>query len=65
MRQSMASHQVETFLVVLALIVAMMAAAALYMFAAVCRMFLALQERVAVRGTPIVTRVKFGKCRRK
>ena len=61
----MASHQVETALLLLALVVVFMVAAALYAFAGVCRMSLDLQERVAVRGTPIVTRVKFGKCRRK
>jgi len=59
----MASHQIETVFLVLAFIAAFMAALALYAFAAVCQMSLALQERVAVRGTPIVTRVKFGKCR--
>jgi len=61
----MASYQVETVLLVLVFIVAFSAAAALYAFMLVCRMSLDLQERVAVRGTPIVTRVKFGKCRRK
>jgi len=59
----MASHQIETALLVLAFVVVFMAAVALYTFAVVCRMSLDLQERVAVRGTPIVTRVKFGKCR--
>jgi len=59
----MASHQVETALLVLAFTVLFMAAAALYTFAGVCRMSLDLQERVAVRGTPIITRVKFSKCR--
>jgi len=61
----MASHQIETALLVLAFIVACTAAVALYAFTAVCRMSLNLQEQVAVRGTPIVTWVKFGKCRRK
>ena len=61
----MASHQIETTLLVLAFVVVFMAAVALYAFTAVCRVSLDLQERVAVRGTPIVTRVKFGKCRRK
>jgi len=59
----MASYQLETALLVLAFIVVGMAAAALHAFAAVCRMSLTLQEHVAVRGTPIVTRVKFNKCR--
>jgi len=61
----MASYQVETVLLVLAFVVAFSAAAALYTFAMVCWMSLDLQEQVAVRGTPIVTRVKFGKCRHK
>jgi len=60
----MASHQVETALLILAFVVVFMAAAAVYAFVGVCWMSLDLQERVAVRGTPIVTRVKFGKCRR-
>jgi len=58
----MASHQIETALLVLAFIIACMAAIALHAFTAVCRMSLDLQERVAVRGTPIMMRVKFGKC---
>ena len=61
----MASYQVETVLLVLATVVALSIAAALYAFALVCQMSLDLQEQVAVRGTPIVTRVKFGKCRHK
>jgi len=59
----MASYQVETALIVLSLLVALVGAIALYAFATVCRMSLDLQEWVAIRGTPIVTRVKFGKCR--
>ena len=61
----MASHQIDTTLLVLAFVVVFMAAAAVCAFARVCWMSLDLQERVAVRGTPIITRVKFGKCRRK
>jgi len=61
----MASYQIETALLILAFVAALLAATALYAFAVVCRMSLDLQERVAVRETPIVTRVKFGKCRRK
>jgi len=61
----MASHQIETALLILSLVVVFMAATALYAFAGVCRMSLDLQEQVAVRGTPIVTRVKFGKCHHK
>ena len=61
----MAFHQIETVLLILSLVIVFMAAAALYAFARVCQLSLDLQERVAVRGTPIVTRVKFGKCRRK
>jgi len=64
-RQSMASHQIETALLVLSLIVVAMVVSALYVFVVVCWMSLDLQEQVAVRGTPIVTRVKFGKCCRK
>jgi len=61
----MASHQVEMILLALACVAAFMAAIALYAFMAVCRMSLDLQEQVAIRGTPIVTRVKFGKCHHK
>ena len=61
----MASYQIEAVLLVLALIVAVVAAFALYAFTVVCRMSLELQERIVVRGTPIVTRMKFGKCRHK
>jgi len=61
----MASHQIKTALLILATIIAIMAGIALYAFTAVCRMSLDLQEQVAVRGTPIMTRVKFGKCHRK
>jgi len=61
----MASYQVEAVLLVLAFIVTIVAALALHAFAVVCRMSLDLQEWVAVHGTPIVTRVKFGKCRHK
>ena len=61
----MVSFQVETALLVLLIGVALAVTAALYAFATVCRMSLDLQERVAVRGTPIVMRVKFGKCCRK
>jgi len=58
----MASHQVETALLVLALVLVAVVGAVAYVFSSVCWMSLTLQERVAVRGTPIVTRVKFGKC---
>ena len=61
----MASHQIETALFFLAVVVLCALAAAVLAFAGVCRLALDLQERVSVRGTPIVTRVKFGKCRRK
>ena len=61
----MASYQIETVLLFLALVVVFSAAGALYALAQICRMSLDLQERVVVRGTPIVTRVKFGKCHRK
>ena len=61
----MASHQIETALLILAFVVVFMAAASVYAFVGVCWMSLDLQEWVAVQGTPIVTRVKFGKCCRK
>jgi len=61
----MAFHQLETALLILSLVVACLAGFALYAFTVVCRMSLDLQERVAVRGTPIMMRVKFGKCCRK
>ena len=61
----MASHQIETALFLLAVVIFGALAAAMLAFAGVCRLALDLQERVAVRGTPIVTRVKFGKCRPK
>ena len=61
----MASHQIETVLFLLAVVVLCALAAAVLAFAGVCRLALDLQERVSVRGTPIVTRVQFGKCRRK
>ena len=63
--RSMAFHQVETVLLILALVVVFMAAVALHAFVRVCRLSLDLQEQVAIRGTPIMTRVKFGKCRHK
>jgi len=61
----MASHQIKTALLVLAIVVLFVVAAAVLAFAGVCRLALDFQERVSVRGTPIVMRVKFGKCRRK
>ena len=63
--RSMASHQIETVFFLVAVVVVSAIAAALYTLAGVCRMTLDLQERVAVRGTPVVVRVKFGKCRLK
>jgi len=61
----MALHQIETALLLLALVVVFAVAAAVFTFAGVCRLALDLQERVSVRGTPVVTRVSIGKCRRK
>jgi len=61
----MASHQIETALLILSLVVVFSASMALYAFVVVCRMALDFQERVAVRGTPIAMRVKFSKCRHK
>jgi len=63
--RSMASHQVELVLLILSIMVVFTAAFALYAFTAVCRMSLDLQEQVAVWGTPIVMRVKFGECHHK
>jgi len=60
----MASHQIETALLVLAVVVLFVVSAAVLAFAGVCRLALDLQERVSVRGTPVVTKVRFGKCRR-
>ena len=74
----MASHQIKTALLVLAFIVACrsshptpdlpanrMAAVTLQVIISVCWMSLDLQEWVVVRGAPIMTRVKFGKCHHK
>jgi len=61
----MASHQIETALFLLAVVVLFALASAVFAFAGVSRLALDLQERVSVRGTPIVMRVKFGKCRHK
>ena len=57
----MDSHKVETVLLVLAFCFTCLAVVVAQAIVTVCRMLLTLQERVAVRGTPIVTRVKFGK----
>ena len=59
----MASHQIETVLLLLTFIVACMAAITLQAIVMVCRMSLDLQEQIAVCSAPIMTRVKFGKCR--
>jgi len=59
----MGSHQIETALLILAAIIFCAVAVTLHAFMVVCQMSLDLQERVAVHGTPIVTRVKFSKCR--
>jgi len=61
----MASHQIETALLLLAVVVLAALVAAVLAFTGVCRLALDLQERVSVQGTPIVTKVQFGKCRRK
>ena len=61
----MASHQVETALLLVAIVVLFVVGAAVLAFVGACRLALDLQERVSVRGTPIVARVKFGKCRHK
>jgi len=61
----MASHQIETALLVFAFMVACLAAITLQTIVMVCRLSLDLQEWMAVHGAPIITRVKFGKCRHK
>jgi len=61
----MASHQIETALFLLAVVVLFALAAALLALAGVCRLALDLQARVVVRETPIVTKVQFRKCHRK
>jgi len=59
------SHLFEVVSFFLTVVVLSTLAAAVLAFAGVCRLALDLQERVSVWGTPIVTRVKFGKCRLK
>jgi len=61
----MVSHTMETALLVVAFLFACVAIVMAQAIITVCHMSLTLQERVAVQGTPIVTRVKFGKCRHK
>jgi len=63
--RTMESHKIETALLVLGFCFACIAVVALQAIITVSHMTLTLQEQVAVRATPIVTRVKFGKCHRK
>ena len=64
-RSMASSHYIEAAFFFLTVVVLCTLAAAVLAFAGVCRLALDLQERVSVRGTPIVTRVKFSKCRLK
>jgi len=61
----MESHTIQTALLVLGFCFACVAVVALQAIIMVSRMTLTLQERVAVWATFIMTRVKFGECRRK
>ena len=61
-RRTMESHTIESALLVLGFCFACVAVVALQAIIMVSHMTLTLQEQVAVRATPIVTRVKFGKC---
>ena len=61
----MESYKTETALLVFGFCLACIAVVALQAIIMVSRMSLDFQERVAVHGTPIITRVKFGKCCRK
>jgi len=60
----MASHTMETALLVLAFVFACMAVVVAQAIITICHMSLTLQEQVMVRGTPIVIQVKFSKCHR-
>jgi len=62
---TMESHKVKTALLILAFCFACLAVVVAQAIISVCRMSLTLQEQVAVRGTPIITRVKFSKCHHK
>jgi len=61
----MESHKLETALLVFGFCFACIAVVALQAIIMVSCMTLTLQEQVAVQATPIVTRVKFGKCHHK
>ena len=61
----MESHKIETALLVLGFCFACEAVVALQVIIMVSHMTLTLQEQVAVWATPIMMRVKFGKCCRK
>jgi len=61
----MESHMIEMTLLVLGFCFACVAVVALQAIITVSHMTLTLQEWVAVRATPIMMRVKFGKCHRK
>ena len=63
--RTMESHIIETSLLVLGFCFACVAVIVLQVIVSICRMTLTLQEQVAVQATPIVTRVKFSKCRHK
>jgi len=63
--RTMESHKIETALLIFIFCFACIMVVALQAIVMVSHMSLALQEWVAVQGTPIVTRVMFGKCCRK
>ena len=63
--RSMESHMIETALLVLDFFFLCLAVVAVQAIISVSHLSLELQEQVAVQDTPIVTRVKFGKCHRK
>jgi len=58
----MESHKIKTALLVFGFCFACIAVVVLQAIIMVSHMTLTLQKWVAVQATPIVTRVKFGKC---
>jgi len=60
----MESHMIKTALLILSFGLCIVVLI-LQEILSVCHLYLDLQEQVAVQGTPIVTKVKFGKCHHK
>ena len=58
----MESHMMEATLLILGFSLLCAMALVVLGILSTCHMTLDLQERVAMRGTPIAMRVKFGKC---